>query len=80
MLGVKITTVCIILLKAVFRLQAKLNLTNNVKIAVAFVEEKNIEIEVAIFFSKTNFHDVSSANSVLEVDYRGLKIHGGLPG
>ena len=62
-----IGTISIVLCETVFWLQAKLHFAHNVEILVAFIEKKYVEIEVAIFISEPNLHNVSSANSVLEI-------------
>ena len=61
-----ITTVDIGLTETVFLLQAKLNLTNNIKIIIILVEKKNIEAEIAVVISKTNLNNVRSAVGILK--------------
>ena len=75
---VLIITLDIGFVETVFLLQAKLNLTDNIKILITFVEKKNIEAEIAVVFSKTNLNNVRSAIGILENGYIGSSEYGTL--
>ena len=69
LLGIVIATVGIRFFEAVFRLQAKLNLAHNVKVIIIFVEEENVEVEIAILIPKINLDNICSTNGILQSYY-----------
>ena len=52
--------------EAVFRAQAQFDIADNVKDVAISVEEKAVEIEFAIFVTKTDLNDVRGTHSVLD--------------
>ena len=66
LLGVVIATIDIVFIEAVFRFQANLDLANNIKVLVVFIEQKNVKIEITIVNSETDLDNIGSAYSVLK--------------
>ena len=59
--------------KAIFRGQANFDLADKLKDVAVSVEKKRVEIEVAIFVTKTDLYNVKGANSILNINYRKNK-------
>ena len=64
------TTLVNNLSEAVFWAQAQFYIADNVKDVAISVEEKGVEIEVAIFVTKTGLNDVRGTDSVLDESER----------